>query len=430
MTSRWQWLLLQLSRKLWFRVSLFSVLAVATALVAIILKPYIPADVSAKVGADAVGEILTVIATSMLAVTIFSLSTMVSAYIAATSNVTPRSIRLLDEDGTAHNALGTFIGAFLFSLVGIILLSTGLYGAQERLVLFVATLLVIVLVVMTLLRWIDHVATLGQVAETTGKIEKATSEAMRLRHETPYLGGSALRDPARDIPSDAAPLFAERVGYVQHIDMEALAALATAEPEARIYLAALPGTFVDPSRPLAWMRGLADEAERDHMRAAFTIGQLRTFDQDPRFGATVLSEIASRALSRAINDPGTAIDVLGRAVRVLAIWSTPPEPAEDDVRYPQVYVPGIDVADLFDDLFTPIARDGAALVEVGIRLQKALLALARSGDARFVRCAQHQSQLALQRALAVLVIEHDKQLLRALAADIAALADSDEAAES
>jgi hypothetical protein len=49
------------------------------------------------------------------------------------------------------------------------------------------------------------------------------------------------------------------------------------------------------------------------------VGDVRSFDQDPRFGAVVLTEIASRALSPGMNDPGTAIDVIGRAVRLLAI---------------------------------------------------------------------------------------------------------------
>jgi len=60
---------------------------------------------------------------------VFSVSTMVAAYGAATSNVTPRATRLLMEDNTSQNVLGTFIGSFLFSLVGIIALGTGLYGA-------------------------------------------------------------------------------------------------------------------------------------------------------------------------------------------------------------------------------------------------------------------------------------------------------------
>ena len=100
-TSRLQWLLLQLGRKLWVRASLFSVLAVGTAFVALLAKPYIPDDLQTKIGADAVDNILGIIASSMLAVTTFSLRTMVSAYSAATSNVTPRATKL--RDGGHHH---------------------------------------------------------------------------------------------------------------------------------------------------------------------------------------------------------------------------------------------------------------------------------------------------------------------------------------
>ncbi|WP_305804424.1 DUF2254 family protein [Stenotrophomonas sp. YIM B06876] len=44
------------------------------------------------------------------------------------------------------------------------------------------------------------------------------------------------------------------------------------------------------------------------------VGAQRSLDQDPRFGLLVLGEVASRALSPAINNPCTAIDVIGRAV--------------------------------------------------------------------------------------------------------------------
>ena len=113
----------------------------------------------------------------------------------------------------------------------------------------------------------------------------------------------------------------------------------------------------------------------------------RSYDQDPRFGASVLTEIASRALSPAVNDPGTAIDVINRALRVLAVWDEPVEEDDDDgaVLYPNVHVPPIRLEDLFDDLFTPIARDGAGIVEVGLRLQKALAILARFEGRRLPR---------------------------------------------
>ncbi len=188
MTDRWQWLLERLSRKLWVRASLLSVLAIAAALIAITLKPYIPESLSASIGADAVDHILTIIASSMLAVTTFSLGTMVSAYTAASNSATPRAATLLIEDRTSQNVLATFIGAFLYSLVGIVVLRTGAYGASGRVVLFVVTIAVIVLIVITLIRWIEHLTTLGRVSDTASRVEHATMAAIRLHLKDRHLG--------------------------------------------------------------------------------------------------------------------------------------------------------------------------------------------------------------------------------------------------
>src|SRR5690606_34170440 len=106
--TKFQWLLKQLSGKLWVRTSAFGLLAVLTALAAIFLKGFIPEDVSRKIGADSVDNLLHIIANSMLAVTTFSLSIMVAAYAAATTNVTPRSTQLLLSDKTSQNALSVF----------------------------------------------------------------------------------------------------------------------------------------------------------------------------------------------------------------------------------------------------------------------------------------------------------------------------------
>lgn len=88
MNSRWKWMLAQVFKKLWFRATLFAIAAVFTALLSILFKSMIPETLSGKVGAEAVDNILNILASSMLAVTTFSLSIMVAAYGSATTNVT------------------------------------------------------------------------------------------------------------------------------------------------------------------------------------------------------------------------------------------------------------------------------------------------------------------------------------------------------
>lgn len=420
MTSRLGWLLSQLVRRIWVRATLFSVLAIVTALIAIVVAPFIPGDLSTRIGADAVDNILGIIASSMLTVTTFSLSTMVSAYSAATSNVTPRATKLVMEDSTTQNVLATFVGSFLFSLVGIIALSTGAYGDQGRVVLFLVTIGVIGLVIVTLLRWIDHLSRLGRVTETTERVEAATIEAMRARRQRPHLGGQRLADMT-DIPSVAKPVFIDRIGYIQHLDTGTLSDIATAA-EARIFVHLIPGQLVDPTRPVAFFDGGTEQdAEKTVAQIAtcFSVEDTRTFDQDPRFGASVLAEIASRALSPAVNDPGTAIDVICRALRVLAVWTEPVEAGQDaEVLYPDIHVPAIELDDIFDDLFTPIARDGAAIVEVGIRLQKAFATLANFRQPRFRAAAERHSKEALDRAALALGLESDLHRLQEAAKSV------------
>jgi uncharacterized membrane protein len=150
-----------------------------------------------------------------------------------------------------------------------------------------------------------------------------------------------------------------------------------------IWVLAPPGAFVHEERPLARVRAdrpvSAKLAQR--LRAAFDISGSRTFDQDPRFGFVVLGEIASRALSPAVNDPGSALDVIGTALRLLTVWrkSLPSDPSASDDG---VRLPPIGYADLLDDVFRPIATDGAASFSVALRLQKAFAALYSEAGAR------------------------------------------------
>ena len=423
MIARWRWLATRIAKRLWFRATLFSLLGVVTALLAMVFKDAVPVSLPARIGADAVDKILGIIASSMLAVTTFSLSTMVSAYSAASSGVTPRATSLVMEDATTQNALATFIGSFLFSLVGIIALSTGAYGTQGRVVLFTVTIAVVVLIIYTLLRWIDHLSKLGRVGETIDRVEKAVIKAIEQRVEHPFLGAAAY-PPDLKFPGVTHEVKSRQTGYVQHIDVLTLSKIAT-RTEIRIFLEVLPGTFVHEGMVVARALAVDGEPLDDNgaldieMLAAVTVGLRRTFEHDPRFGLSVLSEIASRALSPAVNDPGTAIDIIGRGIRCLTCWGKlHPVAQSTDNKCPQVYVRALLADDLFDDFFAPISRDGAALHEVNLRLIKALVSLARINPRAFQpACSRHAARL-LAHAGSGLVLQQDKDELRALAAEL------------
>ena len=421
---RWRWRFAQLLRKLWVRAGFFAVLGGASALAAVGAERFLPFEPPDLISAEAISSLLDIIASSMLAVTTFSLSTMTAAYAAATSNVTPRTTRLLIEDRISQNVLSTFLGSFLFSIVSLIVLNTGAYGPSGRLVLFAVTVGVVVLLVGMLVRWIDYLTKLGRVGETTRRVEAVARAAIEARVAEPWLGGVALGAVHKAPPAGAHLIRAGAVGYLQHIDMPSLSACADAAGQ-EVFILHNPGAFLAEDDLLAWLPASVEEGLAREIRAAFSLGDLRNFDQDPRFGLAVLSEIASRALSPAVNDMGTAIDVIGRGARLMALWGAGQARAEAPAPcYPRLHVPALCDADLLEDAFMLIARDGAGMIEVQLRLQKVLAGLARLGPAGFRAAAQAQAALAAARAEAALPIAADRARLAAEIESLGAQASS------
>lgn len=383
------WQLRLILRKIWVRVSAFALLALISAILAQLVAPLLPRFPGVQTGAEAVEQLLVVLATSMLAVTTFSLSVAVQAFAAAAQTATPRATALLQEDPTTQNVLATFLGAFVFSLLGLVALQADLYDARGRLILFAVTAGVVALVIVSLIRWISHLMEFGRMENILDRVEDATTAALDRRLHSPFLGGRPLLTAP---PVDGHKVIAKAAGYVLHLDMQRLQTVA-GEMGANLYLSRLPGSYVAPGAPLIVVEGRApDDAQVHEMRAAFSFGRQRVFDDDPRFGLIVLSEIASRALSPAVNDPGTAIGVIGRLVRILSRW----EPKElEETAFPRVHVPPILPEEAIIDAFRPIARDGAGMIEVHLRLQKALGLLAHTAPEVFGPAASAMAQYDL-----------------------------------
>ena len=408
MRSRWQWLVLQFSRRLWVGAGLFAVLGAASVFLANVVSPLLPERWSMRIEADTLETILQILASSMLVVATFSLSTMLQAYAAASTATTPRVARILMGDRVAQVALSTVIGAFLFSLVGILALGVGLYDTNGRLVLFASTVVVIVLVVVTFIGWIDHATQLGRVGYGIERTAEVAIEALVAWRRSPHFGAR----PPIEVPDAALPVASRMVGYLQYLDVRVLQEVAE-DIDGRVHVTVLPGALVDPQHPVAYVEGATDEAVGRRIQTAFTIASSRSFEQDPRFGLVVLSEIAEKALSPGINDAGTAIEVLAALHRVLATWCEVEPAAGADCD--RVHLPTHDVDDLVDDAFASIAAAGAGKVSLGIRLQKTLMRLAALDVPDLQAAVRRQSMQALARAEVALDLETDIERLRRIA---------------
>ncbi|RYZ77767.1 MAG: DUF2254 domain-containing protein [Proteobacteria bacterium] len=399
------------TKRIWFRSFIYAVVGVATAFVALFARDFVPSGYATKIGADAVGNILTILASSMLAVATFSLSIMVTAFGNASTGASPRASKLLIENQSAQRAVATFIGAFLYSIVGIIALTTGAYGDDGRFVLFLVTIVVIVVIVVTLIKWVDQLATLGRVGSTIEAVEEATFRELASRAEDPYLGGRKITESnGQGFVTD---IFANEIGFVALIDTEALQEHCEKQ-DIEIAVRTVPGSFTYPGRPLASIRGNISALGSSQLSSHFVIERSRTFSQDPRFGFVLLSEIASKALSPGINDPGTAIEVLNAAVRLFTkrkILREKLASENSEIRFSRVFVPEMTERELIGDVIHPIARDGAGLFEIGLRIQKILRALSEL-DVSYDEGARYYSALALQYSYLKLELDMEKQMVK------------------
>src|SRR5918993_344614 len=137
----------------------------------------------------------------------------------------------------------------------------------------------------------------------------------------------------------------------------------------------LVGSFLLAGAPLAsvWPAGVVDAGLAEMLRPAFVVGPEGTRQRDVELGIRQLADIATRALSPAINDPTTAtmcIDRLGQLlVRAASRYESEVVTRSGDGR---VMLRGPSFARLTDVAFTQIRHYGAGDAVLATHLMSSL----------------------------------------------------------
>ena len=416
--DRLRFLLYSVKEKLWVKPLGFCLLSIFAVFVAKVADGTSLAEHIPEIKPESVETLLSIMASSMMVIATFSAGTMVNAYASASQSSTPRSLSLIISDDVSQNALSVFIGAFIYSAVALTAMTQAFFDEAGLFILFCLTCLAFSIVILTFIRWVDSVARLGRVGSTLLKVEHATTRAIKNRIDMPCLGAV----PHEQIKEQGThAIYTKQVGYIQLIDIAKLQHWAD-KNDGCINVAMLPGEFVSPERAIAYSN---KKVVSDEIVDAFTIGEARSFEADPRFGFIVLAEIASRALSPSVNDHGTAINTISSITRLMLLWHKPKSETEtensqndsaqhEEFKYERISLPALNVNDLFDDAYTSIARDGAANIEVAIRIQKSLKTIkacfkdgGTSIERDFVEAASKLAKQSYERAKLALDYEDD-----------------------
>lgn len=171
---------------------------------------------------------------------------------------------------------------------------------------------------------------------------------------------------------------AERGGVVQAFDAPGMLALATRH-DCVLVLAASVGDFVPPGAAVVEVHGGTDMPDPHRVAGLLALGAERTIEQDPAFALRILVDIAIRALSPAVNDPTTAVQVLNHIETFLhtvgRIGLRDHYVLADDHGRPRLVLPGRSWEEYLELALTEIRDYGTTSVQVCRRLRALLQGL-------------------------------------------------------
>ena len=167
---------------------------------------------------------------------------------------------------------------------------------------------------------------------------------------------------------------------IQALDRTGLVAVATRH-DCLLVIPHAVGDFVPHGDGLIEVHGHGALPAADRLRGMVALGEERTIEQDTAFALRILVDIAIRALSPAVNDPTTAVQVLGAMEDLLLLIGESELDGRGTLRDAQGNPRVLIAARRWDDLLalalTEIRDYGASSTQVTRRVRALLEDLAR-----------------------------------------------------
>jgi uncharacterized membrane protein len=348
---------------------------------------------------------LGIIATAMLTFVGVVFTITLVALQLASAQLSPRVLRTFVRSPLTKVTFGVFLATFAFSMTVLALDQFRASGSGVARGVTVATLLVAA----SLLIFVAYVTATMRLLQvswvlTAVATETRRSVAVNFPPAEAYVPAAApaltpvpalIRLPAQGPRS---------LGVLLGIDRARLVGLARRHGCA-LELVPRIGAYVDTGSTVFAVHG-GTSPPVDEVVACVDLGRARSVYQDPSFGLRQLVDVATQALSPALNQATTATQVVDRLEDVLLrILRRPPLTGcfvdADDVVRLLVHEPSWD--ELLDLAFTEISVDGASSPQVARRLMAAYDALADAAPPHLQTSVQrHRSTLAdLVRSTAV-----------------------------
>jgi uncharacterized membrane protein len=307
----------------------------------------------------------------------------------ASGQFSPRVLRTFWRDRFGQTLVGLLLATFAFSVLALTQVDTSSEHAP--------TLTVACTLLLTFASLVTMVAFLHRISrgQYVGRIiERIGTETIGLIDELPYGPRIGMRVGEPVPPPDVAGLGPALVvsghadGWVQQVSRRAIIAAVPAGSVVR--LETRVGGYLVKGEPLATVWPCPDEATSKRVARliaeAVIISHSRTMQQDIDFGLRQLNDIGLRAVSAAINDPTTAIEVVLRVasvLRPLIVADLPPQSVRDEQDRTLLTPWDLDHAEYIRHAFDQTRAYGGAHPHVMLAVARSLVMLrnvARGAD--------------------------------------------------
>jgi uncharacterized membrane protein len=329
--------------------------------------------------ADAARQILTTIAAAVITVVTLVFSITIVTLTLASTQFGPRMLRNFIRDVITQLTLGSFVATFVYAIATLVSIGPGGHGEFVPHLSVTVTMVLVVLDVVVLVVFIDHIAKSIQlpqvVASIAGDLRRALEAEAALAPAATLKAGPSLAEATVRLHEDSGVVYAPSSGYLQFVRIGSLVDIA-ARSKAVIRLLHRPGHFVVEGQPLAevWPAKAAPEVTRA-LGGTHATGAYRTLTQDLSFAVDQMVEIAIRALSPAVNDTFTAlacIDWLGDSLCKIAQRWAPHAVHRDGTGRVRVLVVNVSFRRLVERAHDKIRQSSRAMPAVMIRQLDAL----------------------------------------------------------
>jgi uncharacterized membrane protein len=315
-------------------------------------------------------SVLSAILGAMIGLVGFVVTVTVLLVQTSTSQFSARYMRLIYRDRLLKAVLAVLVGTFAYSFV--LLRRVGESESPDFGLILVGGLLLLgVLLFLVFFSRMLH--RLRPVAVAASVSRLGIDEFLSLVRPAATATG-------RELPvADAHPVLGTRTGTIQAVSLRGLVRWAEDHSCTLMFHHGL-GDFVHPHAPLVDVCGSQpppDAARR--LEGLVALGAERTAEQDPGFALRVMADVANRALSPAVNDPTTAVQVLDYLEDMLLVIGRSDLSGVgvfcDPAGTPRVVLPSRDWEEYLALGVTEIRQYGGSSVQVARRLRALLLRL-------------------------------------------------------